>query len=317
MSVAQACMAYLLNVNGPASSTTSIELPLAEYAANFWNVHAELGFQAENGSKLEEQVIELLKSVHAMTSIHMLCKPHYPAHSLVEKPALHWAAQYGLLNIVERVLTSTENINIRDRVRRTALHIAIQFRQEDVGRCLIRKGIDVDAQDFIGTALHYAIQTEDAGTVQILLDGKADPNIRIALRHTPLYSAAQRNHLHIVKALLDHGADPNAPCKLTSAGGMMIEERSEHGRPRSSARPYHMGTALQVAAWRGFSAVVKVLLDAGAVVDNAELLLLSQGKVQEALQAMEETGEYPYHYQNELPDYEDTVAVLQSHMNKG
>ena len=316
MSVAQACIAYLLNVNGPANSRTSLELPLADYAANFWNVHAELGFHAENGSILEEKVIELLESVHAMTNIHTLCKPHYPTHSLVEKPALHWAAQFGLLNVVERIMTNMEDINKRDRVRRTALHIAIQFRQESIARFLIRQGIDIDAQDFIGTALHYAIQTEDVGILQILLDGKADPNLRIALRNTPLYSAAQRNHLKMVKLLLGHGADPNAPCKLTKTGGIRFEERSGYDRPRPPAEPYHMGTALQVAAWRGFSAVANALLDAGAVVDNAELLLLSQGKIQEALHAMERIGEYPYHFQNELPNYADTVAVFQTHMNR-
>ena len=313
MSISQACIAYLLDIDSPASDTKH---PLANYAANFWNVHAELGLESKDCSVLVDRIVELLGSTRAMSNVHSLCKPHYPAHSLTEKPALHWATQYGLSTVVEKILRGTENINMRDSVGRTALHIAIQFRQEKIATFLIQNGIDIDAQDLIGTALHYAVHTEDVSIVQTLLDGKADPDTRIAQRMTPLYSAAQRNNLDIVKALLAHGASPNAPCRLTYAGGTTTESHKGQRRARDAVNSQHMGTALQVAAWRGFSRVAAALLDAGAVIENPQLVLLSEGQVQEALEALEAAGEFQYHFLNQLPDYRDTVAVLQSHRNK-
>ena len=316
MSVSQACIVYLLSIDGPVSSSASTELPLAKYVANFWAVHAELGRQSKKILLLEDRVINLLQSVRTMSYIHVLCKPHYPPQSLIKKPALHWAVQYGLSNVVERILTSVENINTRDTFGRTALHVAIQFRRNNIACSLLRGGIDVDAQDLIGTALHYAVHTEDVSTVQILLDAKADPNLRTALRNTPLYSASERNNLKMVKLLLGHGADPNAPSKLNSAGRIMIEAHSQDVSSNSRPEPYHIGTPLQVAAWRGYSDTVAALLDAGAVIKNSELSLLAQGKVQEALQAMERTGDYPYHFQNQLPDYKEIVTILQNYTGK-
>ena len=38
VSISQACIAYLLTVEGRMSSITSAKFPLADYAANFWNV---------------------------------------------------------------------------------------------------------------------------------------------------------------------------------------------------------------------------------------------------------------------------------------
>ena len=297
VSVSQACIAYLLNIEGHVSGDTSVELPLADYAANFWNVHAELGRHSKDVQLLESMIIELLGSVRTMSIVHTLCKPHYPVQSLTEKPALHWAVQYGLSNVVARIAAEITNINMRDSAGRTALHVAIQFRRESIARFLLVEGIDVDAQDYeVGTnALHYAVHTEDVSAVQILLDAGADPNIRTERRSTPLYLAAERNNMGMVRLLLARGADPNAPSKLNSTG--------------------IMGTPLQVAAWRGYSDIVSALLDAGAVIKDVELSLLAQGKVREALQAVGRTGAgwtgaYPH---SKLPNYDDIITTLQNH----
>lgn len=310
MMISQACVAYLRDFNKPEHD---VVMPLADYAANFWNAHAELAWSSKNCSILVDSVIDLLGSPTAMSHVHRLCKPHYPPETFIKKPALHWATQYGLLLVVNKILCNIDDINIRDAFGRTALHVAIQFRQESIACSLIQRSIDVDAQDLIGTALHYAVHTEDVSIVQTLLNGKANPNVRKGMRYTPLYSAAQRNNLKIVEALLDHGADPNMSCSLANLDAPIKKGHSEQDPVGKLDDAHLSGTALQVAAWRGFSGIVRTLLDAGAVLDNPELVLLSQGKIQEALEAMDAAGQYSYHFLNQLPDYAATVEALQTH----
>ena len=315
VSVAKACIAYLLNMEGCVSGSTHVEFPLASYAAKYWNVHAKLGSQSNGVPILENMIIKLLGSTHAMSNVYFLCKPHYPVQAYIEKPSLHWAVQYDLSDIVIKISTSISDINIRDSFGRTALHIAIQFRRDGIARSLLERGIDKNALDAIGTALHYAVHTEDVSVVQMLLEAGADPNLRTGLRFTPLYYAADRNNLKMVQLLLSHGADPNAPCKLIGVKHMENQRESQHGRKTSTVEQSSTGTPLQVAAWRGYSGIVTALLNSGAMIQDSEMSLLAQGKVREARQALEMTGAYVYYlpFQTHLPDYQDVVRALQNH----
>ena len=60
------------------------------------------------------------------------------------------------------------------------------------------------------TALLYASTGPFAGTVRLLLENKADPNIVDADEHfTPIMHAAAEGQLEVVKILLEYGADPS------------------------------------------------------------------------------------------------------------
>ena len=278
--------------------------------------HAELGCHSHGALILQDMVIELLGSVRTMSNVYTLCKPHYPAQSLTEKPALHWAVQYGLPNVVAKIASTITDINMRDSSGRTALHIAVQFRRDSISRSLLEREVDVNAQDSIGTALHYAVHTEDASTVQMLLEAGADPNMRIERRSTPIYLAVTRNNLGMIRLLLDHGADPNASCEVDSAGKMVLTRDPQDGIVGSPQGRSYTGTPLKVAAWRGYTEIVTALLDSGAVIEDSQLLLLAQGNVRDALQALEKMEAYPYHFQNQLPEYKDTIKALQHHLGK-
>ena len=313
-SVSKACIAYLLHIEGSLRDNAS-EFPLASYAAKFWNVHAKLGNNSKNVSILEDMIIRMLVSIHTMSNVHFLCKPHYPAQSLIEKPSLHWAVQYDLSDIVAKIISKNTDINLRDSFGRTALHLAIQFRRDSIARSLLEKRIDINALDAIGTALHYAVHTEDVSAVEMLLEAGADPNTRRGLRSTPLYYAADRNNLRMVQLLLSSGADPNARCKLDGVQRMQIDQESRYAPKSNAPERSHMGTPLQVAAWRGYTDIVTALLHSGAVIKNPELSLLAQGKVEEARKVLETTDGYVYYlpFQTRVPDYQDIVRALQNH----
>jgi hypothetical protein len=94
-------------------------------------------------------------------------------------------------------------------------------------------------------SLMTAAQDGDAQQVGFWLRRGADKDVRdcFGLRHTPLQSAALLGHLAVVRALLDHGADP-------------LAREPAHGR-----------TALHIAAARGNTEVVRMLVERGAPVE--------------------------------------------------
>jgi len=59
------------------------------------------------------------------------------------------------------------------------------------------------------TALHFAVNSGDERTIDILLEHGADPNIRDEGDYAmPLHFAAEKEHLGIIRRLIEHGADP-------------------------------------------------------------------------------------------------------------
>ena len=75
---------------------------------------------------------------------------------------------------------------------------------------LLDKDAVVDRRDLLGrTALLYASTGPFPGTVQVLLDRGAEPNIVDSDEHfSPLMHAAAEGHLQVVKLLMEFGADP-------------------------------------------------------------------------------------------------------------
>ena len=83
----------------------------------------------------------------------------------------------------------------------------------DIGtiNSLLAQGVNINAADERGwTALRGAAFIENAQVVKLLLDRKADPNIRTKDDGTTaLHQAASSDDIEIVKSLLKAGADPN------------------------------------------------------------------------------------------------------------
>jgi ankyrin repeat protein len=64
--------------------------------------------------------------------------------------ALHLAAMYGWLDMVEAMIKAGANVNARDRYRRTPLHDAVLRNNKEVVRALINAGANVNAKDSDG-----------------------------------------------------------------------------------------------------------------------------------------------------------------------
>jgi uncharacterized protein YecT (DUF1311 family) len=112
-----------------------------------------------------------------------------------------------------------------------------------------RKRPDIE----ISFALHVAVEWEEG--MRLLLAAGADPNALNEFGKTPLMTAAHMNRPDTVRLLLSHGADPNRKT---------VEMKSWMG-----LSPIRR-TALMYAAENAGTAVMKLLLDAGASPDERD-----------------------------------------------
>ena len=119
-------------------------------------------------------------------------------------------------------------MNSRDSEGRTPLHVAVESNcnKEQVEK-LIKYGADVNAlieckdsktirelpkesSNFDGDlSLHVAIRKQNVEIVKLLLEHKANINVKNHLNCTPIFFACIWNSLEMVKLLLEHGANVN------------------------------------------------------------------------------------------------------------
>lgn len=136
------------------------------------------------------------------------------------------------------------------------------IRQRTLVEYLLQNGAEVDAITARGvTALMRAVEHGRCDLTELLLKHGANPNIANAIGVTPLMVAAQNGHANIVEALLDFGANPDAQTnepEPDECGCAVLANRGLCDAPLS---------ALAVAAERGHTNTVKILLDRGANVN--------------------------------------------------
>ncbi|KAI2627703.1 ankyrin repeat-containing domain protein [Hypoxylon sp. NC1633] len=185
----------------------------------------------------------------------------------------------------------------------TALGTAIKRNRYDIAEIVLRAGADpnasVHSEPGKGALLECAVHENSVPMVQFLLSHGADPN-NLGNRYggTALGTAIQRNRYDIAEILLEAGADPNASERLESRRGTplryavfsqnipMVQLLLSHGADVNGPGDEHHGTAIQIAAKRGYLRIALILLEAGADINAAP----SSGSGRTALEAAAERG---------------------------
>lgn len=127
--------------------------------------------------------------------------------------AFHLCAKFDFpdcfMEILKSIGTRKPALNCRDYEGHTALHVAVLRRARKIFPLLVAHGADIDAKDNKGgrTPLIYAIEMNEKGFVETLLERDASVSQQTYSGDTALHIASGRGLQDIVRLLLRRGAD--------------------------------------------------------------------------------------------------------------
>src|SRR5581483_427919 len=216
-------------------------------------------------------------------------------------PALIDAAKHGDHVTLRSLLRKKVDVNTAEPDGSTALHWAAYQNDAEAADLLLRAGAKPNAATDLGvTPLWLASQNGDSGMVTRLLRAGADPNLALLAGETPVMVAARSGYPAVVEQLLAQGARVDARgargqtalmwavaqkhatvVKVLLAHHPDRQLRSDvwnevmavppHGYlPYNKAIPHGGETALMFAARVGDLESAKLLVAAGADVNDAD-----------------------------------------------
>ena len=151
----------------------------------------------------------------------------------VAESALAKATTQGNLKDIREQLDSGADVNSRDALGRTPLHIAAFYGWPKTTELLISRGADVNARDRVGmTPLHAAVVSGGRAEVELLLRRKADISVRTEAGQTALHLAAATGQPKLSKYLIEQGADPSSQ---DSNGKTPLFYAEQNKHPQTSA----------------------------------------------------------------------------------
>ena len=200
---------------------------------------------------------------------------------------LMYAANSGLVQMVELLLTYGADTKPSDHNGYTALHLAPRGTPK-ISQLLVKHGADLNTRSNEGySALHYASgychgggEVED--TVRMLLELGADIHSKSDSGETALVRAASAGYYRTVQVLIEHGADIHARDKL---GRSVVFSALESHYVQPDRQPEVVSllldhgadvnlqdstgeTVLARAAAKALSGTVKVILDHKPHIDT-------------------------------------------------
>ncbi|KAI9765534.1 MAG: hypothetical protein M1840_007360 [Geoglossum simile] len=222
ISIAESCLAYLLQFNRPDSLTsqTTEDYPLARYASRHWTRHARWAW--EDATTVHTLIMELfLSERYAYINWIRLYDPDAPwsppditrsSYSIASP--LYYASLADLLESAGQLLEAGADVNAQEGFYGNALQAASFSGLYQAVQQLLEAGADVNAQGgFLGNALQAASAKGQDRVVQRLLEAGADVNAQGGHFGTALRAASVRSHDQIAQRLLEAGANANMNVK--------------------------------------------------------------------------------------------------------
>ena len=201
--------------------------------------------------------------------------------------ALAWAAHWDEVDLASKLIAAGADVGAANDLGVTPLMLAAANGSLPLVELLLAAGAAPDAARPRGdTALMFAAQAGSLEVVRRLAAAGANPNARTAGGHTALMWAAAEAHAGVAQALIDHGAalvdartaaTPFVPRRRRPRRGPILLREGEAANPAEFPRdgetdpPRTAGgfTPLLYAVLAGDGETVRVLLDAGADVNDA------------------------------------------------
>jgi ankyrin repeat protein len=124
---------------------------------------------------------------------------------------LWWAARFGDIDDVKRLIDEGADMDIKDIDGESPLHSASRWGHEAIAELLLIYGADANAASIHGiTPLHLAVRDMHGDVIEILLKHGADANARDLFGCTPLHDIANSGNERFADMLVAAGADPQA-----------------------------------------------------------------------------------------------------------
>lgn len=176
-------------------------------------------------------------------------------------------------------IPNSNNIEVRDKLGRTPLHLAAKAGDWDKVKLLCDYGADIEVQDMDGcTPMFLATQSGKLSVVTLLLYYGANINVKDMDGRTPLHSAAQEGNLDMVQFLLSRCAkiellDRFAYTPILSAARSgkwsAVKLLIDKGAKFNNEITYQ-GTPLHFAVQEGNLDMVEFLIDKGANIESQD-----------------------------------------------
>jgi ankyrin repeat protein/TolA-binding protein len=276
-----------------------------------------LHFAAANGFK---SVAEVLLAHRADPNISGYL---YSAGKNFYGTPLHAAAYRGDRALAELLLANKSEVDAVNRDGATPLDIAAFTGATGVAELLLSHGADVNAvtseRAYQGwTPLIYAVNENKKEMVDLLLEHKANPNVRYNLSgppptkdFTPLLRAAINSPPALVESLLAHKADPN----LKSDGGnvaiIYAMGRDATARHTIVASLLNHGAGTEVRDERGQTPLIKTVQMADK--ETTEALLAHKADVN----ARDPNGSSPLEYAVFIARSRDALRIAELLLSNG
>lgn len=197
--------------------------------------------------------------------------------------ALAEAVRYGDTAMVSALIKAGADVNKANRYGLSPLAVAAQDGASGIVGLLLEHGADANVVDAAGEPVLLAASREGTlASVKLLLDRGAKLEATdAAFGQTALMVAVRGNHVDLVDFLIKRGANVNARSKVgtppkvhmpNEGGGSHGEGIIRAGTPPQGSRAATPGgwTALLYAARDGRTECARLLLDAGAKIEQAE-----------------------------------------------
>ena len=211
--------------------------------------------------------------------------------------ALLWASHRNDIETVRLLIDAGANVSAGNDLGATPLWAASENGSTAAVRMLLEAGADPNRELLSGeTPVMVAARAGSAKVVRQLAAADADLDRQGSRGQTALMWAAAQRHSEVVAALLEAGADVGVRSDVWT----QVMAVPPHSRPEYNREIPHGGnTALLFAVRAGDLASAKVLIAAGADVDDADAwgvsaaVLAAHGGHRELLEFLLENGADP------------------------
>lgn len=180
--------------------------------------------------------------------------------------ALHWAVYHKDLALIKALIAAGADVNAVNDYGSTPMSEAATLGDYDIVKTLLDAGADVDSPNQDNqTALMIVARSNHVDTARLLIERGADVNAteKWQGQNAVIFAAAQ-SQPEMLQLLLDAGGDPNSRSIPNERDRQITAERRFQWRPAGGI------PALGYAAREGCLACTRILVDAGADIDQGD-----------------------------------------------